>query len=63
MQFEVVPVCPGDANGDTVVDFDDLNLVLLNWNTSGPDGDLDGSGTVDFDDLNAVLGAWGVVCF
>ncbi|MCA9310273.1 MAG: Ig-like domain-containing protein [Phycisphaerales bacterium] len=63
VQFEVVPVCPGDANGDTVVDFDDLNLVLLNWNTSGPDGDLDGSGTVDFDDLNAVLGAWGVVCF
>ncbi len=59
VQFAVVPVCEGDANGDGMVDFDDLNLVLANWGSAGPDGDVDGSGLVDFDDLNVVLGAWG----
>ena len=33
----VVPCpCPGDANGDMVIDFDDLNLVLSNWGTECP---------------------------
>ena len=58
----VNPVCPGDANGDGVVDFDDLNLVLSNWNTPGPVGDINNSGFVDFDDLNAILSNWGRVC-
>lgn len=59
---EVGPMCPGDATGDGMVDFDDLNEVLGNWGTSGPDGDVDESGTVDFDDLNEVLANWGAMC-
>ncbi len=56
------PVCPGDADGDLTVDFDDLNIVLSNWATSGPEGDVDSSGTVDFDDLNEVLTNWNADC-
>lgn len=57
--------CPGDANGDLFVDFDDLNAVLAAWNTAvapGTMGDVTGDGFVDFDDLNEVLGAWGEGC-
>ena len=39
--------CPGDYNGDDMVDFDDLNVVLGSWNVD-----------YDFDDLNAVLSNW-----
>ena len=49
------PLCPGDADGSGFVDFDDLNLLLTNWNTSVPPGtmgDEDGDGDVDFDDLD-----------
>ncbi|MEQ8850844.1 MAG: hypothetical protein RIB32_03575 [Phycisphaerales bacterium] len=59
-------VCDGDANGDNMVNFDDLNLVLSNWGTAGPDGDIfpapGGDGAVNFDDLNFVLGNWGESC-
>ncbi len=58
--------CEGDANGDNMVDFDDLNMVLSNWGTGGPDGDVfpfpGGDGAVDFDDLNEVLTNWGNTC-
>ncbi len=54
--------CPGDADGDNDVDFDDLNLVLLNWGTAGPTGDVDDDGDVDFDDLNLVLLNWLNTC-
>ena len=54
--------CPGDADGDGLVNFDDLNLVLANWNSAGPEGDADHSGFVDFDDLNLVLTAWQTTC-
>ena len=60
-----VPPCPGDANGDFQVNFDDLNLVLGNWNTTvtpGTNGDVNNSGFVDFDDLNLVLSNWGRLC-
>ena len=44
----VTPIeCIGDFNSDLVVDFDDLNVVLLGF----------GSG-YDFDDLNLVLSNW-----
>ena len=61
----VTTQCPGDANGDQTVDFDDLNLILTNWAASGAPGipgDLDDSGSVDFDDLNLVLSNWGASC-
>ncbi|MEQ8745783.1 C39 family peptidase [Pyruvatibacter sp.] len=59
------PACPGDADGNGVVDFDDLNLVLAHWTNFVPPGqfgDVTGDGFVDFDDLNLVLANWGNVC-
>ncbi len=56
--------CPGDANGDGVVDFDDLNIVLGNYNMTGQGlpGDFDNDNDVDFADLNTVLGAYNQPC-
>ena len=57
--------CPGDTNGDGMVNFDDLNLVLGNWNmtvTPNESGDVTGDGMVNFDDLNLVLGNWEADC-
>ncbi len=58
--------CNGNANADSIVDFDDIGAVLTNWGssygaTSGP-GDADGDGVVGFNDISAVLANWGVVC-
>lgn len=60
----VAPACPGDANGDGVVDFVDLNHVLTDYGAVGPGliGDLDGDGDCDFVDLNIVLANYGVIC-
>ncbi len=57
--FEALPFCPGDANGNQTVSFDDVLAALSNWNTdytpgTGP-GDADGSGQVGFGDILAVL--------
>jgi len=58
--------CPGDANGDGLVNADDLLVVLGAFGTrvsGGPsDGDFDGNGTVNADDLLVVLGAFGSPC-
>ena len=61
----VVPACPGDANGDLTVNFDDLNIVLANWASAvvpGTNGDVTGDGFVNFDDLNLVLANWNQTC-
>jgi len=66
--FTVLPGCSGDANGNSVVDFDDIVAVLGAWGTTGAGacsalhGDANASGVVDFDDIVAVLGAWGGSC-
>ncbi len=52
----------GDANGDCAVNFNDLNVVLANWGTTGPTGDINGNGQVDFNDLNIILANWGEAC-
>jgi PEP-CTERM motif len=57
------PLLDGDYNGDGFVGVDDLNLVLVNWNTSPAPGDLlsgegTGDGFVGVDDLNIVLVNW-----
>lgn len=57
-----VAPCPGDMNGDSAVDVDDLNEVLAAWGTSGPLGDANNDLTVDVDDLNEVLSNWGGSC-
>lgn len=56
------PECPGDANFDGVVNFDDINSVIANWLAdytpgSGP-GDANTDGLVNFDDINTVLAFW-----
>ena len=61
----IEPNCPGDADGDGTVTFDDLTLVLGNFGTSVPPGtigDVNGDGMVDFDDLTLVLGNFGATC-
>lgn len=64
--FGAQPVCPGDANGDNVVDCLDLNIVLSDFGqTAAPgalQGDLDDDGDCDFVDLNIVLSAFGTAC-
>jgi len=57
------PPLDGDLNADGFVGVDDLNIVLVNWNTSPPNGDLglgdpSGDGFVGVDDLNVVLVNW-----
>ncbi len=64
-RFIPTPPCPGNANGDGLVDFNDLNIVLASWGMAvvpGTNGDVNGDGLVDFNDLNIVLANWGVVC-
>ena len=59
----VIPAyCPGDVNGDEQVNFDDLNAVLGNWNTTNMAGDTNNDDLVNFDDLNLVLSNWGADC-
>lgn len=59
-------ICHGDANGDGMVTFADLNLVLSNFGAVGPagsvPGDVTGNGVVNFEDLNLVLGFFGQAC-
>lgn len=51
----------GDADGDGVVGFTDLNLVLSDYGATGRwlRGDVNRDGVVDFLDLNIVLSAYG----
>ncbi|MDP7400513.1 MAG: hypothetical protein QF351_01260, partial [Phycisphaerales bacterium] len=55
------PTCPGDADGNGTVDFNDLVSLLSAWDStcSGCPEDVDGSGTVGFDDLIGLLSAFG----
>jgi len=56
--------CLGNANGDSIVDFDDIVEILGNWlegtvpSTPNNNGDANCDGNVDFDDIVAVLGQW-----
>jgi hypothetical protein len=50
---------PGDANGDGVVDVQDITEVIVNWGPcAGCGADLDGSGVVDVQDLVEVVTNW-----
>jgi len=55
------PPCPGDLNGDAVVDIDDL-AILLNGFGSSTAGDLNGDGVTDTNDLAILLNAFGQTC-
>ena len=56
----VAGACPADLDGDGLVAFSDLLILISNWGTcdSCP-GDLDDNGAVDFIDLIAVLVSYG----
>lgn len=55
--------CIGDANDDRIVDFSDLNAVLVGFGSSGElGGDLNNDRIVNFEDLNIVLVAFGSAC-
>ncbi|MDX2115867.1 MAG: FG-GAP-like repeat-containing protein [Planctomycetota bacterium] len=63
--FAAPPSCPGDADGDRVVNFGDVVAVLQRWGTTpsafGP-GDANGDARVDFSDIIEVLRNWARVC-
>lgn len=50
--------CPGDLNGDGIVDGADLSGLLGGWGQPG-DSDLNGDGNTDGADLSTLLGNWG----
>jgi hypothetical protein len=54
-----VDECPGDFNGDGIVDGADLSALLGAWGTADPEIDLTGDGLIDGADLTVLLGAWG----
>lgn len=57
--------CPGDLNGDSVVDLNDLATLLAHYgetNAIHDHGDLNGDGNVDLSDLAALLAVYGVNC-
>ncbi|MGP1309748.1 MAG: PKD domain-containing protein [Phycisphaerales bacterium] len=56
--------CPGDTNGDNIVNFTDLNTVLSTFGQTGPGlaGDVNGDNIVNFSDLNEVLSNFGLTC-
>jgi hypothetical protein len=59
----VVTQHPGDANGDGVVDIQDLSVVLANYDKSGmswAQGDFTGDGTVYISDLSNILASYDV---
>ncbi|MFO0840610.1 MAG: hypothetical protein U1D55_19040 [Phycisphaerae bacterium] len=54
-------LCPGDLNGDAIVNEADLGILLSAWLTSAG-GDLDGDGTTDSPDLGILLANWLRAC-
>jgi len=60
---DVTSTCPEDLDGDGVVAFSDLLMVLAAWGACPIEGpcpeDLNGDGDVAFSDLLILLAAWG----
>lgn len=56
--------CPGDVNGDQIVDTDDLGILLGAFGSVGADmdSDINADGVVDTNDLGMLLGNFGVAC-
>ncbi len=52
---------PGDTNGDSTVDLQDLNNIRNSFGTPGGAGDTDGDGDVDLQDLNAIRNNFGAI--
>ncbi len=53
----------GDINNSGLVDFNDLNFLLFQYGSTGPNNaDLDGDNDVDFADLNLLLSNYNQSC-
>ena len=53
--------CPWDLDGNGIIGFTDLGLVLNAWGPNpGHPADFDGNGVVGFTDLGEVLNRWGL---
>jgi hypothetical protein len=51
-------ILPGNANGDNIVNAQDLALVSSNWLKAGPTGDVNGDGIVNAQDLAIISSTW-----
>ena len=62
--LEPCPVCPGDINGDWVVDTADFSEFLIQFGQSGANlsADLDGDQDVDVEDFSEFLINFGNTC-
>ena len=58
--FDPPTPCPGDFDGNGVVDGADFGILLAAFGTKNPDVDLDGDGVVAGADVGLLLAAWGV---
>jgi len=59
------PECPGDTNGDNLVNSADLSVLLAQFGTSVPVGtgaDFNDDGLVNSADLSVLLGSFGTSC-
>ena len=56
------PDCPGDINGDGVIDTADLGLLIGGFGTGDAAADLNSDGIVDTADLGILIGVFGSVC-
>ncbi len=56
--------CAGDANGDNLVNFTDINFILSNFGAEGValPGDVNADGVVNFADLNLTLSNYALSC-
>lgn len=54
--------CDGDADGNFIVNLDDVTYVVLRLGTMGSDGDVDGNNQVNIDDLTYVVLRLGNSC-
>ncbi|MBX3374236.1 MAG: hypothetical protein KF817_10395 [Phycisphaeraceae bacterium] len=59
--FDRIRLCPEDLDGDTVVGFADMLILLARFGPAlpGEPADFDGNGQVDFGDLLQLLSRWG----
>ena len=55
-------ICPGDANGDLIVNLADIVVVILHWAGLGGMGDLNCDGRINLADIAIVLANWNDHC-
>jgi hypothetical protein len=63
LDIVIAVLCPGNANRDGQVNFDDINTIIGNWLATYPcpvagPGDANYDGVVNFDDINSSIGNW-----